>query len=71
MDRETELSHLRLADRHIAKAEERIAAQAALVERLRAGHHAVGPAEDLLQLLRETLEVFRQHRKLILAALES
>jgi hypothetical protein len=70
MNREMELAHLGLADRHIAKGEMRVAAQAALIERLRARHSPVGPAEDLLELLRDTLLLWNDHRSLIVAALE-
>ena len=71
MDRQMELAHLHLADRHIAEGEERIAAQLVLVEKLRASQLAVGPAEDLLKLLRDTQAAWNHHRNLILAALES
>ena len=69
MDRQIELAHLRLADRHIAEGELRIDAQVALVERLRAALQPVGPAEDYLELLRDTLVVWQGHRGLIIAAL--
>jgi hypothetical protein len=65
-----ELVHLQLADRHIAEGERRVAAQAALVEKLRAGHFPLGPAVDLLNLLRRTMVIWKDHRDLILASLE-
>ena len=70
LDRQMELEHLPLADRSIAEGELRVAAQMALVERLRVGHLPMGPAEDLLALLRETLLLWNDHRSLIVAALE-
>ncbi|MBV9883902.1 MAG: hypothetical protein JO276_12915 [Sphingomonadaceae bacterium] len=69
MDRQMELAHLRLADRHIAEGELRVAAQAAMVERLRGGTYPLGLAEDLLSLLRTTLVEWHNHRALIVAAL--
>lgn len=71
MDRQMELAHLRLADRHIAEGEIRIVAQLALVDRLRARQQPIGPAEDLLDLLRRTIVMWNHHRSLIVAALES
>ncbi|MFL6731020.1 MAG: hypothetical protein ACJ8EP_01590 [Sphingomicrobium sp.] len=70
MHRQMELAHLRLADRHIAEGALRIAAQADLVERLRAGKCPVEPAEDFLHLLRATMVGWHHHRRLILAALD-
>ena len=69
MDREMELAHLRLADRHIAEGEQRIAAQAALVERIQGP--SLGRAEELLRLLRETQVEWERHRGLILAVLNA
>jgi len=68
MDSRMELAHLRLADRHIAEGELRIAAQVALVERMR-GYASLGAAEDYLALLRATMVEWQRHRVLILAAL--
>lgn len=65
-----ELAHLRLADRHIAEGELRIAAQAALAERLRAAKYPVALAEDFLVLLRATMVIWHDHRNLILASLD-
>jgi hypothetical protein len=70
MDRQMELAHLRLADRHIAAGELRIDAQVALVERMRVALQPLGPAEDYLALLRATMVEWRHHRSMILAALE-
>lgn len=69
MDRQMELAHLRLADRHIAEGELRIIAQAALVERMRATLQPLGPAEDFLELLRDTMVEWQRHRGMIIAAL--
>lgn len=69
MDRQMELAHLRLADRHIAEGEARIAAQDMLVERMRAALLPLGPAEDYLALLRDTMAGWQRHRSMILAAL--
>jgi hypothetical protein len=69
MDRQMELAHLRLADRHIAEGETRIAAQDMLVERMRAALLPLGPAEDYLALLRDTMVEWRRHRGMIIAAL--
>jgi hypothetical protein len=69
VDRLMELAHLRLADRHIAEGELRIAAQVARVESIRARGYPVVPAERLLKLLRITMKGWRHHRRLIIAAL--
>jgi hypothetical protein len=69
VNRQMELAHLRLADRHIVDGELRITAQAALVERMRGGQLPIGPAEELLVLLRGTLVEWQRHRELIVAAL--
>jgi hypothetical protein len=69
MDRQMELAHLRLADRHIAEGELRIVAQDMLVERMRAALLPLGPAEDYLALLRDTMAGWQRHRSMILAAL--
>ena len=61
MDRVVELAHLRLADRHIAEGELRIAAQVALVERLRAGKYPIAKAEEFLELLRATMVIWQDH----------
>jgi len=70
MDRQMELAHLRLANRHVAEGELRIAAQVALLERMRGGNQPLGPAEDLLKLLRTTMVEWHHHRSLIVAALK-
>jgi hypothetical protein len=64
-----ELAHLRLAERHIADGELRIAAQAALVEKLRTRNYPLPLAEDYLALLRTTMLAWHAHRDLILSAL--
>jgi hypothetical protein len=69
VDRQMELAHLRLADRHIAEGELRIAAQVALVDRMRAALLPLGPAEDYLALLRATMVEWKLHRGMIVAAL--
>lgn len=69
LDREMEMRHLRLAERHIAEGEQRIVAQTALVERLRAARRPLSRAEDFLELLETTLAGWQHHRRLILAAL--
>jgi hypothetical protein len=70
MDRQMELAHLRRADRHIAEGERRIAAQAELVKRMRKELQPLGPAEELLRLLRETMVEWQRHRAMIVAALK-
>lgn len=69
MNREMEMAHLRLADRHIAEGERRIAAQTALIARVN-GPSLIS-AEELLRLLCETQIEWERHRGLILAALNS
>ena len=69
MNREMEFAHLCLADRLIAEGEARISTQIALVKRLRAAGHPIGPAEDLLHLLSDTLVQWNRHRSLIIASL--
>jgi hypothetical protein len=69
LDRQMELAHLHLADRHIAEGELRVAAQVVLIEKIRGGNYPLGPAEDFLGLLRTTLAGWQDHRNLIIAAL--
>ncbi len=63
LDLATELTHLTIADHHIAEGEEPIRHQAELVERLRAGQHDTRKAERFLGLLRDTLQNWRVHRE--------
>jgi len=63
---EQERSDLRLADRHIVEGESRIAQQEALVGRLESEGFPAPEGERLLQTLRETLQLWRQHRTQIL-----
>ena len=69
MDRRMELAHLPLAERYIAAGELRVAAQAALIERMRAVGLPISAAEDLLALLQATLVEWRRHRSFIITAL--
>ncbi|HEX8842454.1 MAG TPA: hypothetical protein VF757_09155 [Sphingomicrobium sp.] len=69
MNRQMELRHLELADRHIAEGEQRIAAQLDLVERMRGREQPLASAEHLLELLRSTMVEWRRHRSMIVAAL--
>ena len=71
MDREMELAHLRLITAHIGEGEQRVASQAALLERLRAEKYDSTEAERLLQLLLQTLIEWKRLRNFIVAELAS
>ena len=69
-----ERDSLAKADRDLAEGEERITRQIALVERLRRDGHSVMEAQRLLETLQQTLQIWREHRALIvqrIAHLES
>ena len=69
MDREMEVRHLTLANRHIAEGERRIVGQQSLLARLRAQGRDTEAAEAFLALLMETLAGWKGHRSTIVAAL--
>jgi hypothetical protein len=69
MDRAHGLAQLALADAHIARCEQFITRQEAIVERGRKGGHDVAEAQRLLILLTGSLEQFLIHRATIAAKL--
>ena len=60
-----ERDSLAKADRDLSEGEERITRQIALVERLRQDGHSVTEAQSLLDTLQQTLQIWREHRALI------
>lgn len=69
LQREQELLDLSAANAHILEGRKRIRRQIALVRQLRAGWNDTTLALRLLHLLRESVAVERDHRKLILVRL--
>jgi len=68
-DRDVELLHLDLVDRHIAGCRLRIRRQIALIRRCTADGHDVSRACALLAVMRESQHTLRLHRQTILANL--
>jgi hypothetical protein len=66
MSQEMELSHLELANRHIAEGEHRIAEQKARIARLERDGRDTTASKKLLNVFEETLELMTRHRDLIL-----
>lgn len=64
-----EARHLILADRHIAEGEARIERQVALVGRLKVKGTNTDTAEELLNLLRQTLVAWQSQRAMVVAEL--
>ena len=58
-------NHLALAERHIVEGEQRIADPKALIEQLARGGHNTTDANNLLNVLQDSLTLMRRHRKLI------
>lgn len=58
-------NHLALAERHIVEGEQRIADLKALIEQLARGGHNTTDANNLLNVLQDSLTLMRRHRKLI------
>lgn len=65
-----ERRHLSLADEHVAKAERVIREQAAIISSLRDDGHDTKLAEETMRVFEANLRVMRQHRELILRAIE-
>lgn len=70
ISREEEVQHLHETDRHITLAERHIREQLLRVDRLHAAGHDIGEAERLLKTMRQTLEAYREHRRLIVEMIE-
>jgi hypothetical protein len=66
MDRRSEVSHLHKAEAEIASGRERIGRQEQLVARLKRDGHDSSTAESMLQTMRDSLNVMKVHRELIL-----
>jgi hypothetical protein len=63
-----EQRHLAQADCHIAEAEDRIARQEQLIGRLAAAGLDTSEAENLLEMLHQSLALVHAHRQMILRA---
>lgn len=66
-----EYEHLALADRHITEGEARVSRQSELLKSLSRDSQPTAQAEQLLQLLSETLDTWRSHRRLIIDRIEA
>jgi hypothetical protein len=62
---DTERRHLIKADRDIEEGSQRIRDQEDRIRELSAGGHDAGPAERLVEVLKQTLTEWRCHRVLI------
>jgi len=69
MEKATELDHLKKAEADIAEAQDRIAKQRALIEKLREDGHDTRTAEKLLHTMLQSLEAMEGHRIVILEML--
>lgn len=69
--RSIELQHLSLADQHLAKAERVIREQVAIIRSLRDDGHDTKLAEDTMRVFEANLQVMREHRELIIRAIEA
>jgi hypothetical protein len=69
-DLERELTHLQLADTHIAQAERGIADMEAVLDWQRESGADTQPSEEALAAARNGLEAFREHRRLIAAIID-
>lgn len=67
---DAERAVLAKAERDIREGEQRVAAQAALIEQLRERDQPTDTAEALQATLRETLESWRVHRREILRRID-
>ena len=65
-----ERQHLSLADQHLAKAERVIRAQVAIIRSLRDDGHDTELAENTMRVFEANLRVMREHRELIIKAIE-
>lgn len=66
LDLATEMRHLAKADRDIVEGERRVAQQSELIEHMRRGSaHDLTEAERLLEILKDTLQAWREHRSII------
>lgn len=70
LDHALELDHLAQADGHIAMAERHVAHQQMLIEQLRAAGQDAHDAERLLGTMERTLEVYRNHRRIIMEVIQ-
>ncbi len=68
--RSIELQHLSLADKHLAKAERVVREQGAIIRGLRDDGHDTKLAEDTMRVFEANLQVMREHRELIVRAIE-
>jgi hypothetical protein len=65
-----ERRHLIIADEHVAKAERVVLEQAAALESFRRDGYDTRLAEDAMTVFEANLQVMREHRELILRAIE-
>jgi len=68
--RSLERQHLSLANEHVGKAERVISEQTALIENLRCDGQDTKLAEETMRVFEANLQVMREHRELILRAIE-
>ena len=67
----TERDHLVQANRHIARAQDMVSEQHALIERMAEHGHDTTLAEAVLETMRTTLDRMHEHRELIEKAIAS
>jgi hypothetical protein len=65
-----ERQHLSMAEGHVTKAERVIRDQVAIIESLRCDGHDTALAEETLRIFEANLQVMREHRELIIRAIE-
>ena len=68
--RQLERQHLSIANAHVAKAERLIRGQMAILDKLHCDGHDTRLAEDTLRVFEANLQVMREHRALIIRAIE-
>ncbi|MGY3236995.1 MULTISPECIES: hypothetical protein [unclassified Bradyrhizobium] len=65
-----ERQHLSVADKHVAKAERVVREQVALIASLRCNGQDTKLAEETMRVFEANLQVMREHRELIIGAIE-
>jgi hypothetical protein len=65
-----ERQHLSIANEHVARAERVIRGQTAIIENLRNDGHDTRLAEETMRVFEANLQAIREHRELILKAIE-
>jgi len=70
MNRDLELQHLSTANEHVAAAQRLISEQTARIEKLRGHGHDTKLAEKTLRAFEASLQMFREHREVIIKVIE-